>query len=92
MTTQTSLTLQYSDGWVSVNSLTGLSVGSAFFVQNNGKHPILASESVAMPTDSTKAFKIHPQKNSVLSVSSTSGELWVKNGSELNVVSLSVGG
>jgi hypothetical protein len=91
MTTKTSITLEYSAGWVSVNNLTALAVGTPFFVQNNGKHAILASESVAMPSDDTAAFKIYPEPGSVLSVSSEAGELWVKNNSSLNVISLSVG-
>ncbi len=91
MKTKTSITLQYSDGWVSVNSLAGVTVGTAFFVQNNGKHAVLASESGSTPTDDNSSFKIYPEPGSVLSVTSDTGELWVKNNSQLNIVSLSVG-
>ncbi len=91
MATKTSINLEYSAGWVSINALTSMSVGTPFFVQNNGKHAVLATESASIPSDEAAAFKIYPEPGSVLSVSSEAGELWVKNSSSLTSVSLSVG-
>ena len=93
MATKPVITLNNSDGWVSVNTLASISVGTAFFVQNNGDSVVLASESVTQPSDEATSFKIYPafKTGAALIVSSGSGELWVKNPSNAKVISLSVG-
>jgi hypothetical protein len=86
----TAIILKYSDGWVSIDTVTPIDVGTAFFVQNDGRHAALASESTTMPLDDSSVFKIHPDPELVLSVPENSGKLWVKNNSGLNVISLTV--
>ena len=93
MATKPSITLNYSDGWVDVNTISGITAGTAFFVQNNGKHFILASESPTQPANSTSSFMIYPSENTgtALTVSSTAQTLWLFNPKEATPISISVG-
>tara|TARA_R110000796_G_scaffold103257_7_gene212456 strand:+ start:291 stop:779 length:489 start_codon:yes stop_codon:yes gene_type:complete len=93
MGTKPSITLNYSDGWVNVNTLSNVTAGTAFFVQNNGKHFILASESPTQPTNSSSSFMIYPSEEDNdfgVPIASGAQTLWVFNPKQGTPISLSV--
>jgi hypothetical protein len=93
MATKPSITLNYSDGWVNLNTTSAITAETAFFVQNNGNHFIWASESPTEPTGTNTSFILYPSKDSgtALTVSSTAETLWVFNPRQATPITLSVG-
>jgi len=78
--------------WVSINTLSSVTVGEAFILQNNNIGTVLVSESTSKPAlDDSKYLKLYNITYgilSVLSISENSLQIWVRPeelGDDLNI-------
>jgi len=78
--------------WVSVNTLSSVTIGEAFVLQNNHVKTVLVSESSDKPAlDDTKYLKLYNINYgvlSVLSIAEGSVQIWVRPeelGDDLNI-------
>ena len=81
MTTYNNVSQEASD-WVSVNSVSSVTVGDAFTLQNNHTGVVYVSESGSKPDINAGNFlRLYPPSFaglSIINVSADSGEIWVR--------------
>lgn len=87
MATQPLLKSKQSEGWISLNTHTGLAIGTAMTLENLGHFPILLCESATEPTDESAILMLEITRHSGLAaaqVATGSLEIWQKSTSELS--------
>jgi len=87
---------QKASDWVSVNTLSSVTVGDAFTIQNNNTEVVLVSEGITKPTltadNYLKLYSAEYAGLSLVNVTSGSGQIWVRPASLGDQIELSIQG
>ena len=86
MAIKNNIKLTSANGWVNVNTVSSITVGGSFVLQNNSTGVIMIAESVSQPTDTNSVIYLYPVSYGMLSIINVSATdtVWIKN--ENNIV------